>query len=131
MTMRTSPLPTARTLSRAARLLPACLLLAVACGGGGGDTPTTPGGSQNPGPTRITIQGSAFNPSTVQVTPGATVSFTNNDGFDHNVTFTSAAITSVPNFSSGSKSVVMPAAAGSYPFHCTIHPNMTGTVTVQ
>jgi plastocyanin len=129
MTMHLSPLPTSRLLSRAARLLPACLIALAACGGGG-DTPTTPG-TGGPSVTRVTIQNVAFTPSSVQVSPGATVSFTNNDGFAHNVTFTSAAVTSVPDFTSGSKSVVMPSATGSYPFHCTIHPSMTGTVTVQ
>jgi plastocyanin len=129
--MRPSPLPTARPLARVARMLPTCLLIAAACGGSADVGPTNPPGTGNPDPTRVTIQGIAFNPSTVQVSPGATVSFTNNDGFDHNVTFTSTAVSSIPNFSTGTKSVEMPAATGSYPYHCTIHPNMTGTVTVQ
>ena len=77
------------------------------------------------------MTGSAFSPPDIQVAPGATVTFTNQDNFNHNVTFTAAGITSIPNYSSGAKTAVMPAAAGTYAYRCTIHPGMQGTVKVQ
>jgi plastocyanin len=78
----------------------------------------------------VNLTGSAFVPPTLSVSPGATVSFTNLDGFAHNVTFTNPAITSVSNFSSGTRTVVMPMASGSYGYQCTLHSGMTGTITV-
>jgi plastocyanin len=75
--------------------------------------------------------GSAFSPPDIQVSPSATVTFTNQDNITHNVTFTATNITSTGNYSSGAKTVVMPAAAGTYAYRCTIHAGMQGTVKVQ
>lgn len=86
--------------------------------------------------------GSASNP-TVTVGTNAAVTWTNDSGIVHNVTFAnpSAALAvgggsagNVPDHSSGSNQRQF-AAAGSYGFHCTIHgtptSGMRGTVTVQ
>ena len=77
------------------------------------------------------MKNSTFSPATIQVSSGAVVTFTNSDGFSHNVTFANTAIASTANFSSGSQALTMPAAAGVYAFRCTIHGGMTGTVTVK
>ena len=108
------------------------VLALFACGGGGGsDNQIT-----NPPPppvvtTSVTLQNLAFSPKAIKVSPSATVSFTNSDGIVHNVTFSSTAVTSVANFSTGTKTVAMPATAGTYAYHCTIHAGMTGSVLVQ
>jgi plastocyanin len=81
--------------------------------------------------TSVSLQNIAFNPGTIQVTPGATVQFTNNDGITHNVTFSSTAITAATDFTTGTRSVVMPVTPGTYAYHCTIHAGMTGSVVVQ
>lgn len=97
-------------------------------GGGGGGS----GGGNTPVATNsVTLQGSAFVPQAIVVSPGATVTFTNADNFAHNVTFANNAITSVENFSSGSRSVTMPTAVATYDYRCTLHAGMTGTVKVQ
>jgi plastocyanin len=77
------------------------------------------------------MTGNAFAPPDIQVSPGATVTFTNQDGIAHNVIFTSSSITGVSDFTSGSKTVTAPATAGTYPFHCTNHGGMNGSITVQ
>jgi plastocyanin len=59
------------------------------------------------------------------------VTWTNDDNTSHNATFSNAAITSTGTFATGSQSVVMPAAAGTYSYTCTIHGGMNGTVKVQ
>lgn len=112
---------------------PTAALALVACSGtsypGVTDTqgsPPTPVATTN-----VTLKSLAFIPSAIQVTPGATVQFTNDDGITHNVTFSSGAITGVKDFSSGTQAVVMPIAPGTYAFKCTIHPQMTGTVLVK
>jgi plastocyanin len=111
-------------------LLTAALAL-TACGGSGDS-----GGVTNPPPvpvvtTDVSIHNLAFSPHAIQVSPGATVHFTNNDNTAHNVTFSSATITGATDFSTGTRNVVMPTAGGTYAYHCTIHAGMNGTVLVQ
>ena len=117
---------------------PFVIALAVACGGGGGDTPTNPGNPGTPGnpggPTQTTsvdLQGTAFKPADIQVSPGATVTFTNLDGIPHTVTFDNTSITSIDSYSSGAKTVTMPTAPGTYAYHCNFHGVMKGTVVVK
>jgi plastocyanin len=73
----------------------------------------------------------AFSPANITVKTGAKVTWTNDDSVAHTV---------VENDSqTGPKSGdIMPGKsysftftkAGTYHYHCTIHPNMIGTVTV-
>jgi plastocyanin len=81
--------------------------------------------------TNVDVKNIAFSPHAIQVAPGATVQFTNDDGIAHNITFTSTSIAGATDFSTGTRSVVMPDTPGTYAYHCTIHPTMTGTVLVQ
>lgn len=65
----------------------------------------------------------------VVVTAGTTVTWVNND----NVTHTSTSDTGVWNSTlapGASFSMAFP-SAGTFTYHCAIHPNMVGTVTVQ
>lgn len=79
----------------------------------------------------VVLKGFAFVPPSITVAPGTTITFTNNDGVQHNVTFADAAVTSIGNFTAGSRTTVMPAAAGTYAYRCTLHGGMTGSVKVQ
>jgi len=122
-------------------ILPLAALLA--CGGGSSSTgPGTTGGTNNPpvsggsGPvatTAVDIKNLTFTPSDIKVASGATVTWTNSDGIAHNITFDAGANVAGAgtDFSSGSKSLVMPTAAATYNYHCTRHGGMTGTVQVQ
>ena len=103
---------------------------AAACGGSDSVTGNNPGNTPT-ATTSVTMSSKQFQPAAILVSKGATVTWTNQDGFPHNVTFSNASITSIANFSTGSQSTVMPAAAGTYNYNCTIHPGMNGTVTVQ
>jgi plastocyanin len=119
----------------------AVLCFAAACGGGdsvtGGTTGGIGGGGGNNGgnqptaTTSVTMSGLQFRPSAISVSPGATVTWTNQDNTLHNVTFSNMSIVSIGSFSTGAKSTVMPSATGTYAYQCTIHPGMNGTVTVQ
>ena len=109
---------------------------AAACGGGSSDGGvTTPTPTPTPTPpvatTAVSLRNNAFTPVDIVVPASATVTFTNSDGIAHNVTFASNSISSVPNWSTGDRTVAMPAAAGTYPFTCTIHAGMNGSVKVQ
>ena len=103
-------------------------------GGGGGGTPPASCAGSGASAT-ITATGSfTFSPSTATITAGQSVCWVNNSGIAHTVTSDDARFTggSLPN---GRTLVVTFPAAGSYAFHCSIHPpptyNMTGTITVQ
>jgi len=95
-------------------------------GGGGGVTDPQPVAT-----TSVSLRNLAFSPGAIRVAPGVTVQFTNNDGIAHNVTFSSNTISGATDFAAGTRSVVMPATPGTYAYHCTIHPGMTGSVLVQ
>ena len=80
----------------------------------------------------INIQGFAFNPKEITVTPGATITITNQDIVGHS--FTSDDGTSFDTgvlSQSKSATVTAPTTPGSYSFHCTPHPNMKGTLVVK
>lgn len=116
----------------------AVALVVTACGGSSDTIPTgtTPTGAtpttQTPtATTSVSLVNVAFSPSSILVTTNAIVTFTNNDAITHNVTFDNTSIGGTGNFSSGAKTLTMPATPGTYTFKCTIHAAMTGTVTVQ
>ena len=96
-------------------------------------TPTTPSGGGNGTP--VTIVGgasalttTAYSPSPVTIAVGGSVTWTNND----NTTHTSTGSTwNSGSIAPGGKYTATFSTAGTYTYHCTIHPGMTGTVTVQ
>ena len=95
-------------------------------GGGGGATPVAT--------TTVSMVSSTFSPRNIIVAKGATVTWTNTDaGTSHNATFEAAAGSIKTNdFSGGAAaSLVMPTTAGTYPYRCTLHAGMTGSVQVQ
>ncbi|HEU4640980.1 MAG TPA: plastocyanin/azurin family copper-binding protein [Gemmatimonadaceae bacterium] len=73
--------------------------------------------------------GLAFSPSAVDIAVGGTVTWTFQ--ITHNVTFeTAGAPSDIGNTSSGSVSRTFN-QAGTFPYQCTIHPGMSGTVRVH
>ncbi|MCH7935168.1 MAG: cupredoxin domain-containing protein [Gemmatimonadetes bacterium] len=130
---------------RGAPWMAMALFFAVAgCGGdsgtngGGGNGDGGSGGGGGTGPTvttSVTVSNNFFNPASIQVSPGATVTWTWAGGSPegHNVTFASSEV-SAPSATqtTGTFQVDMPTAPGEYAYQCTIHPTqMNATVTVQ
>ena len=117
----------------------ACLSLAalLACGGSDSTSPGNTGGTGGTGgstavaTTAVDMKTNAFTPAAIKVASGAAVTWTNSDGYNHNVTFAGAAVTASGNFATGTKTLTMPAAAGTYAYTCDLHPGMSGTVLVQ
>lgn len=113
-------------------LLPFAALLA--CGGGSSSTgPGTGGGGGGSTPvatTSVEMTGSKFAPAAIRVAPSATVTWSNSDGTNHNVIF-GGTVGTIAAFSTGSRSLQMPAAAGTYNYSCNLHSGMNGSVTVQ
>ena len=79
----------------------------------------------------VGASGNAFTPADVDILSGGTVNFTWN-GVTHNVTWqtTPASVANIPDRSSGTVTVTLN-QAGTYNYHCTIHPGMDGTITVH
>lgn len=125
-------------------LIAALSVLAVACGSDY-SSPSTP--SPTPAPTPAPVQGGAssditipmgaealgsraFSPGNLEIGAGSTVTWTNTDSVSH---------TSTSNASGWDSGIIAPGRqfsftyqnAGTFAYHCAIHPGMTGTVTVR
>jgi len=79
--------------------------------------------------TEVFIQGMAFSPVTLTVTTGTTVKWTNKDGMTHTVTSDNALFDSGNIATNGVYSYPF-ANAGTFTYHCSIHPTMKGTIVV-
>lgn len=77
----------------------------------------------------VTLQNMAFNPSTLNVQVGATVTWVNKDSVTHNVVSDSGVFDS-GNLANGQSYNYTFNQAGSFPYHCSIHPSMKGTIVV-
>jgi len=77
----------------------------------------------------VTIKGFAFAPAALSVKVGTAVTWTNRDSATHTVTFDTGSDTS-GNLSNGGSYSETFSTAGTFPYHCAIHPNMKATVTV-
>jgi plastocyanin len=134
-------------MTRLLALLLACMalgLVAAGCGddddddGGGGGAATTEepaGGGEDDGGggggAEVSQEDISFQPAEVTVGVGDTVTWTNNDSVDHDVT--------ADNFSSGEPGGMAPGEnfeqtfdeAGTFDYVCTVHPGMEGTVVVE
>lgn len=81
--------------------------------------------------TTVTIQNMAFTPDSMVVHTGTTITWKNADSVAHTVVETDGK--QGPDSSSiapGSSYSFTFTAAGTYHYHCSIHPSMTGTITV-
>ena len=114
-------------------------LAAASCssGGGGSSSPSAGGCTAatatdltGDDPFTITIQNYTYHPSCFMAKNNSTIVITNKDGVTH--TFTVIG-TGVDVAIDAGKTVTKPGAnlaPATYDFHCTIHPQITGTVIV-
>jgi plastocyanin len=128
----------------------AILLLLAACSSGGATTapsaqapaaPTAEASVAPPaeaacvpsaagGEVDVAIADFTFDPANITATVGQTVTFTNNDSAPHTATLDDGSCTT-PNINENASSALTFNAAGTYPFHCNVHPTMKGTITVS
>ncbi len=78
----------------------------------------------------VDIAGYAFTPQALTIKKGTTVTWTNRDAAVHNVIADNGGPTS-PNLSKGQSYSFTFKTAGIYGYHCSFHPNMTGTIIVK
>jgi plastocyanin len=79
---------------------------------------------------RVTIRDFAFDPPDLSIAVGTTVTWTNEDNTTHTVTGTATGPITSPDLDQGDTYSVTFDQAGTYHYICSIHTNMTGTVTV-
>jgi len=104
----------------------------AACGGddgGGGETGDQTGTETGTGGgTAITIEGFAFDPSTITVSGPTEVTITNNDSAAHTFTLDDGSVDQ--ELAGGESATVTVDVSASTGFACRFHPAMTGTVEV-
>lgn len=125
-TLKTSAWPAALagSMALAMLLLPASLPAAQA------KSPSPPVTVAKVASPQIRIENFAFNPTTVTVPVGATVTWTNDDGTLHTVTSATKVFSSAGLDEGGAFSYTF-TTPGTYTYYCKLHPHMTGTIVVK
>ena len=118
-------------------LLAIVSVLMAACGGYSSPSPMTPSPAPATSNTPVsipvnarTLGTGAFNPNPLTVPVGTTVRWTNNDTIAHDAT-SNTSVWASGNLAPGATFDFRFQSAGTFPYHCTIHPGMTGTIVVQ
>lgn len=112
-------------------------LLFAGCGGGsspsasagssGSSSQAPSGGSSS----AVKISNFKFSPASVTVKHGARVTVTNRDSAAHTATADDGHSFDTGNLADGASQTISVSKPGSYPYHCTIHPFMHGTLVVN
>ena len=121
----------------------AILMFAIACGGSDSSTPVSPSPTPSPTPTpggpsssvaipagAESLGNRAFIPDELNVAVGKTVTWMNTDSISHTSTSNAAGWNSGIVAPGGRFSAAFP-TAGTFSYHCAIHPGMIGKVTVR
>ncbi len=81
--------------------------------------------------TNISMAGLSYSPSSISVTKGSVVKWTNNDASPHTATSDDGTTFNSGNLAAGSTYSYTTTTAGTYPYHCLVHGTMmSGTLTV-
>lgn len=96
---------------------------------------TSPSPSNNnttaPAAAQVTIESVKYSPETIEIKKGETVAWINNDLTPHTITSQSGGELNSGSVEAGSSWSHTFTQAGSFPYYCTYHTEMKGTVTVK
>jgi plastocyanin len=93
----------------------------------------SPGSSANtaePASAEVKVDNFSFGPATLTVAVGTTVTWTNRDDIPHTIVSTDKVFKSKV-LDTDEKFSFTFSKAGTYPYFCSLHPKMTGSVVVQ
>jgi len=79
----------------------------------------------------VTIDNFTFNPATLTVKAGTTVTWTNRDDIPHGIASSGNAFTRSKALDTNDSYSFTFTAPGTYQYFCYIHPHMVGTIVVQ
>lgn len=85
--------------------------------------------TRKPGTVKVSIADFEFKPTAIKARTGQVIGFTNTGFESHNATLDAAGC-ATKTLQTGGRDGLVFSAAGSYPFHCTVHAWMTGTITI-
>lgn len=132
-----SPTPKRRALLLMAALSVLMVVGVLAASCGGGTTATTSGAvttagtpSTAGGGGAVVMKNLAFEPGTVTIKAGESVTWTNLDSANHTVVADNGEFKS-GDLADGATFSFKFDTAGTYAYHCGVHPPMTGTVIVR
>jgi plastocyanin len=78
----------------------------------------------------VSIAGMKFNPPTLEVAAGDTVTFTNEDSAPHTGTANDGSF-DTGRLSQGQSATVTISAAGTFDYICSVHPSMKGQIVAK
>jgi plastocyanin len=124
-----------RMLYRSALLVVVTGMLA-SCSNNASTTPSsTPPSSGNSAAVNVPYTGgygsgaSSFVPGSVKIPVGGSVAWSNSDSIEHHPTADDGSWNE--NLPAGGDAAHTFSTPGTYSYHCSIHPSMTGTITVK
>jgi plastocyanin len=119
-------------------------LMLAACSGGttptsvptaGGPAATTAAAPCADSTGATTVSASAvdntWTPADVTAKVGDVITWTNGDTVPHKVALDDGSCQMSANISGGGKASLVFSVAGTFPFHCSVHPSMKGTITIS
>jgi plastocyanin len=109
------------------------LVISAGCSSSQAPSPAAPAQPASTGGNTVTMKNFAFDPPALTVKSGTAVTWVNQDSATHTVvsdTGSPESFSSEPLSTGGTytRTFTVP---GTYSYHCSIHPSMKGTVTVQ
>jgi len=114
---------------RRAATLAAAAMLALSLAGLGGALASADGGATASRAASVRIEGFTYEPATLRIAKGTSVSFANASGTAHTATRKGSFTTG--RIKPGKAATIRFAQRGSFAYHCTIHPFMRGKVVVD
>jgi plastocyanin len=106
--------------------------MAAALATGASGCSSSPSGSASgSGSATISMANLEFSPTTLTVSPGQTVTVVNDDSVNHDLVENNGDFDTGLITPGNSKTLTAPANPGQYPYTCTLHPFMKGTLVVR
>jgi plastocyanin len=98
----------------------------------GAESPSAPAAACEDAPSgavAVTIQNNTFSPDPVTAKVGEAIAWTNQDSLPHTATLDDGDC-GTETLNQGASGALVFGAAGEYAYHCEIHPDMRGRITI-